>query len=185
MKLKELIEKYQPYNDQEIKDKEIFLKYINTFDDVLTRENEFGHFASSGWVVNKNRDKVLMIYHKIYDSWGWIGGHADGDENLYEVAVREIGEETGVINIKPIISDIFSIDNLPVKGHFKRGKYVSAHVHLSVAYLFEADENEKLMIKEDENDGVKWIPINEVVATSTEPHMQEVYKKLVEKLRFI
>lgn len=185
MEIKKLIEQYKPYNEQEIKDKDIFLKYINTFDDVLTRNNEFGHFAASGWVLNSTRNKVLMIYHKIYNSWGWIGGHADGEENLYEVAVREIGEETGVTNIKPIITDIFAINNLPVKGHFKRGNYISAHCHLSVVYLFEADEKEKLIIKEDENDGVKWIPIDQVVAISTEPHMQTVYQKLIDKLKNI
>ena len=63
MNLKEQIEKYEPYNEQEAKDKETMLKYINTFDDVLTRNNEFGHFTASSWVVNKERTKVLMIYH--------------------------------------------------------------------------------------------------------------------------
>ena len=69
MNLKEQIEKYEPCNEQEAKDKETMLKYINTFDDVLTRNNEFGHFTASSWVVNKERTKVLMIYHNIYKSW--------------------------------------------------------------------------------------------------------------------
>ncbi len=50
MNLKKQIEKYQPYNEQEEKDKQTMLKYINTFDDVLTRKNEFGHFTASSWV---------------------------------------------------------------------------------------------------------------------------------------
>ena len=53
MNLKEQIENYEPYNEQEAKDKETMLKYINTFEDVLTRNNEFGHFTASSWVVNK------------------------------------------------------------------------------------------------------------------------------------
>ena len=47
MNLKEQIEKYKPYNEQEEKDKQTILKYIDTFDDVLTRNNEFGHFTAS------------------------------------------------------------------------------------------------------------------------------------------
>ena len=47
MKLKEQIENYIPYNEQELKDKEYFLKFIDTFEDVLTRDNLFGHFSSS------------------------------------------------------------------------------------------------------------------------------------------
>ena len=100
MNLKETIEKYAPYNEQEAKDKETMLKYINTFDDVLTRNNEFAHFTASSWVVNKDRTKVLMIYHNIYKSWSWTGGHADGDSDLLNVAIRELKEETGVKNLK-------------------------------------------------------------------------------------
>ena len=82
MKLKEMIENYKPYNEQEENDKKIMLKYIDSFDDVLTRNNEFGHFTASSWVVNKEKTKLLMIYHNIYQSWSWTGGHADGDVDL-------------------------------------------------------------------------------------------------------
>ena len=61
----EQIKKYKPFNEQEERDKEIMLKFIDTFDDVLTRENEFGHFTASSWVVNKEKTKVLMLYHNI------------------------------------------------------------------------------------------------------------------------
>ena len=43
MNLREQIKNYKPYNEQEEKDKQTILKYIDTFDDVLTRNNEFGH----------------------------------------------------------------------------------------------------------------------------------------------
>lgn len=66
MELKEKIEKYQPYNEQEAKDKQTMLKYIDTFEDVLTRNNEFGHFTASAWTLNQERTKVLMVYHNIY-----------------------------------------------------------------------------------------------------------------------
>ncbi len=90
MDLKEEIEKYKPFNEQEEKDKEIMLRYINTFEDVLTRGNEFGHFTASAWVVNKEKTKVLMIYHNIYQSWSWTGGHADGEKDLLHTAIREL-----------------------------------------------------------------------------------------------
>ena len=184
MNLKEQIEKYQPYNEQEEKDKQIMLKYINTFDDVLTRNNEFGHFTASSWVVNKERTKVLMIYHNIFKSWAWTGGHADGEADLLKTAIRELKEETGVENVKVINNGIFSLEIMCVNGHIKKGKYVSSHVHLNLSYLLEVDENENLKIKEDENSGVKWINIEDVEKVSTEKWaIENVYKKLNEKLK--
>lgn len=184
MDLREKIEKYVPYNEQEEKDKNTILKYMDTFEDTLTRNNEFGHFTASAWVVNKERTKVLMIYHNIYKSWAWTGGHADGESDLLSVAVREVKEETGVENVKVLDDDIFSLEIVCVNGHVKRGKYVSSHVHLNVTFLLEVDENEMLRIKEDENSGVKWVLIDEVEVASTERWVKDkVYRKLNEKLK--
>lgn len=186
MNLKEQIQNYKPYNEQEEKDKETMLKYINTFDDVLTRNNEFGHFTASSWAVNKERTKVLMIYHNIYKSWAWTGGHADGESDLLNVAIRELKEETSVKNVKVLMDNIFSLEIICVNGHIKRGKYVSSHVHLNLTYLLEVDENEMLKIKEDENSGVKWINIEDIEKMSSEKWIVEsVYNKLNEKLKEI
>ena len=185
-KIRKDIEDYKPYNEQEENDKKVMLKYIDTFDDVLTRNNEFGHFTASSWVLNKDRTKVLMIYHNIYKSWAWTGGHSDGDSNLLNVAIREVKEETGVKYVKPISDNIFSLEIICVNGHVKRGKYVSSHVHLNLTYLLEVDENETLKIKEDENSGVKWIPIEEVKKAVSERERwieENVYEKLNEKLK--
>lgn len=181
--LREEIVNYKPYNYQEEQDKKVFLDYLTLFDNCLERENEFGHVSSSAFILNKERTKVVMIYHNIYDAWGWVGGHADGDADLLSVAVREAKEETGLKNVKPIDEDIFIVDILTVSGHEKRGKYVSSHVHLNVTFLLEADEYEALHIKEDENSGVKWVPIEQMVEVSGDPPMMYVYGKAIAKMK--
>ena len=186
MNLKEQIENYIPYNEQEEKDKETILEYMNTFEDVLTRDNEFAHFTASSWAVNKERTKVLMIYHNIYKSWAWTGGHADGESDLLNVAIRELKEETGIKNVKVLDENIFSLEIICVNGHLKRGKYVSSHVHLNTTYLLEVDESETLKIKEDENSGVKWVNIEDVQKVSDEQWIRDnIYMKVNEKLKNI
>ena len=183
-KLKKNIEMFVPYNEQEEVDRKIMLKYINDFDDTLTRQNEYGHFTSSAFVLNKERTKILMIYHKIYNSWAWTGGHSDGDNDLLYVAMREAKEETGIKNVTPILEDIYSLELINVNGHEKKGKYVGSHVHLNVTYLLEADDNEGIHIKEDENSGVKWVSINEVLDVSSEPWIRDrVYSKIINKMK--
>jgi len=182
--LKENLEEFEPYNEQEEVDKKIILDYINNFDDTLTRQNKYGHFTSSAFVLNKERTKILMVYHKIYNSWAWPGGHSDGDSNLLNVAMKEAKEETGIKNVIPIFKNIYSIEIISVNGHEKRKKYISSHVHLNVTYLLEADENEKIHIKEDENSGVKWVPIDNILDLTSETWVRDkVYAKIIEKMK--
>ena len=183
MKIKEQIEAYIPYNEQEASDKELMIKYINTFDDVLTRANKMCHFTASNWIVNKDRTKALMIYHNIYKSWAWTGGHADGDSDLLHVALKEAEEETGLDNLKLLSDGIYSIQILTVDSHIKKGKFVSSHLHLDCCFLFEANEEDELRIKEDENSGVKWIDIDEVTKITNEEKMKSIYEKLNSKLK--
>lgn len=183
-KLKSQIENYNPYNEQEEVEKRVMLKHFSDEDDVLTRANEVAHFTSSAFVLNKERTKVLVIYHKIYDSWGWVGGHSDGDSDLLYVAMKEAKEETGITEVKPILNDIFSLEIINVNGHIKRGKYVASHTHLNVTYLLEADESQSIHIKEDENKGVKWIPIEDILKESSEKWVVDnVYSKIIEKMK--
>lgn len=183
MEFVESIKRYIPYNEQEEKDKEVILNCLGVFEDVLTRNNKIAHFTSSAFAVNSSRDKVLVIHHNIYDSWSWTGGHADGEKDLLAVAIKELKEETGVNNIHLVTSGIFSLDILPVLGHMKRGEYVSPHLHLSVAFLMEADENDALIVKEDENSGVRWISLEKLIEYSNEPHMHKVYAKFISKIK--
>ncbi len=182
MKLKEQIEKYIPYNEQERSDKELILEYIDTFKDVLTRKNKMCHFTASNWIVNKERTKVLMIYHNIYKSWCWTGGHADGDSNLSHVAIKEAHEETGLNNIKLLGDGIFGIQIITVESHIKNRNFISSHLHLDCCYLLEADEKETLKIKKDENSDIRWIDINKVMEITNENKMKPIYNKLNEKL---
>jgi 8-oxo-dGTP pyrophosphatase MutT (NUDIX family) len=177
------IEKYVPVDEQESKDKLTILKYVKEFPNILTRDNEYAHITSSGWIVNPARSKVLLIYHNIYKSWTWTGGHADGESDLVGVALREANEETGAI-CRTVSTNIVCLDVLPVWGHFKKGVWVSTHLHLSVAYLLEADDEAEIRIKEDENSGVRWVPVKEVVdlCSESEPAMRYVYEKLMRRV---
>lgn len=184
MKLKEEVQLYQPYNEQEEKDKALLLRCLEKEDNLFTRDNDLVHLTASCWITNKSMDKVLMCYHKIYDSWSRLGGHADGEKDLLKVALKEAKEESGLENIKPYDGKIFSLESLTVDGHIKRGVYVSSHIHLNVTYLLVADEEEELKIKEDENSGLRWFTLDEAIKASSEPwFVSHIYPKLNAKLR--
>ncbi len=181
-KLIEKIENYKPFNEQEERDKPLILDWIRNNENAFTRENTIAHITASAWVVNKDRSKVLMVYHNIYNSWSWLGGHADGETDLLSVALREVREEAGISNVQPVSEEIFSLEALTVDGHIKKGKYVSSHLHLNITYLVEADSDEALFVKPDENSGVAWFTPEEALRKSTEPwFVANVYSKLIKK----
>lgn len=183
MSLYDEIARYQPYNEQEQIDQQTILRYMRGHDDCFERSS-IAHMACSIWVVDPALEKTLLVYHNIYDSWSWIGGHADGEQDLAAVALRELAEETGVVHAVLVPCGIYSLDVLTVDGHVKRGSYVSSHLHLNVTYLALADPHERVRVKPDENSGVRWVSLGEVVPLSTEPWICEhVYSKLIGKLR--
>ena len=177
------IKKYKAFNEQEEKDKYLLLEWIIDNEDAFSRENKIAHVTATGWVVNKDRSKVLMVYHNIYDSWSWVGGHADGDDDLLYVSLKEASEETGLKNVIPLSKDIFSLEVLGVDGHMKKEGYISTHIHLNITYLLCANENDITHIKEDENSDVKWFELEEAIKASSEPHMKKIYNKLNNKLK--
>jgi ADP-ribose pyrophosphatase YjhB (NUDIX family) len=183
MSIRDDIARYAPYNAQEARDKTVILDFMDRHADAFLRSNLIAHMTASAWVVNAARDKVLMVYHRLYDSWSWTGGHADGEEDLLSVAMREVREETGVHSVRPVSEGIYSLEILTVDGHEKRGEYVPSHLHLNVTYLLEADEHDALQICEAENSGVRWFTLDGALKASTEPwFVERIYRKLNDKL---
>ena len=183
MKIVEEIKKYRPCNAQEQRDQTLILDFLEKNGDAFLRSNLLAHMTASSWIVNPERTKTLMVYHNLYDSWSWTGGHADGETDLLSVALREAREETGIEHVRPLSPEIFSLEVLTVDGHEKRGEYVPSHLHMNVTYLLEAEESDTLHICREENSGVAWFTLEEALKASSEPwFVERIYKKLNNKL---
>lgn len=208
--LRDAVAAFEPFNEQEAADKRVILHALDTDPDCFVRSAQ-AHMACSIWVVDPSFTQTLLVYHNIYDSWSWIGGHADGECDLAAVALRELQEETGVAHARLVAGEahgagdasaaseptvggvrplcgpggIYSLEVLTVDGHEKRGEYVSSHLHLNVTYLAIADPAEPIRIKPDENSGVRWVPLEDAIRLSTEPWIRDrIYRKLIDKLHF-
>jgi 8-oxo-dGTP pyrophosphatase MutT (NUDIX family) len=122
-----------------------------------------------------------MAFHKIYNSWAWTGGHADGESDFEAIARREAQEETGIVNLRLLGNGPASLEILPVWAHVKSGKHVGSHLHLNVSYLFEADDSLPLRIAQDENSAVGWIEVDSLCQKVSEPPMIPIYERLLSR----
>ncbi|WP_298481573.1 NUDIX domain-containing protein [uncultured Ruminococcus sp.] len=181
---KERLAAYVPQDAQEQVDYEEICKAAEIDGvQILHRSRTAGHVTCSGFVMNPALDAVLMVYHNIYDSFAWTGGHADGSTDFLWTAVREAKEETGIRKPFPLSGAILSLDVLPVKAHVKNGAEVPAHVHYNVTYGLIADSRETISVKPDENQAVQWIPVEQLAQVCREPHMLPVYEKVIARMR--
>lgn len=181
--LRQQITAYVPQSIDEVQAKtEILAQWDRLGAEMLQRWEE-GHFTVSSIILNPAMDKMLMVYHNIYQSLAWTGGHADGTENLLQKAIDEAKEETGITEVIPISSTILSLDCLPVSAHKKKGKPVAAHVHYNVAYGLLASEKQTLRVKPDENSQVCWVALDDWRAQCSEPHMIPVYEKIISRIK--
>lgn len=174
-----IISDYQPCCKQEERDREITLELIaREKEQILQRACELYHITSSGFVLNETGDKFLLVHHNIYNAWSWIGGHADGEADLISVAKREIHEESGIIHAEAVTDKIISIDILTTSSHYRKQKYVPAHLHLNISFLFVGKETDRLRIKEDENSKVAWVPLAELNQYDTGAEAGRVFQKI-------
>jgi A/G-specific adenine glycosylase len=181
--LREQIHTYIPNTADEQKAKAHILRQWDVLGDEIFARPDEGHFTASSIILNKERTHMLMVYHNIYDSFSWTGGHADGEQNLLHKAMEEAKEETGIITLIPLTGAILSIDVLPVKVHVKRGKEIKAHQHYNIAYGFIASDKELLQIKPDENSNVCWIALDDWQSRCNEAHMIPVYEKIISRMQ--
>ncbi len=154
--LKESLKKYRTPFDEE---KDFIPEFITLTEDpkAFSRERKEGHFTASAWIVNKTRTHALLTHHKKLNRWLQLGGHADGNENLMEVAMTEAKEESGLISLKLVDSLIFDIDKHLIPANKKEQQ----HFHYDVRFLVEAAKSESLTISEESKD-LAWVSFDAV-----------------------
>ena len=95
---------YVPQTPQEAADQADLLNDVQKYGTaVLERSSPSGsHICCSGMILDPTMTQVLLVYHNIYQSFSWTGGHADGESDFLAVAIREAQEETGLQRFFPL-----------------------------------------------------------------------------------
>jgi 8-oxo-dGTP pyrophosphatase MutT (NUDIX family) len=150
------LKEYKAFDRNEKLMQNRLLSFVHDHSDCYKRELLIGHVTASCWVMNKNKEEVLLIHHVKLDKWLQPGGHCDGNENVYEVAKKELEEETGLI---PTSIDV-SIYDLDIHTIPER-KGIPEHEHFDIRFLFTVNKNQRLIHNHETKD-MKWMLLKDV-----------------------
>jgi ADP-ribose pyrophosphatase YjhB (NUDIX family) len=126
------------------------------------------HFTVTGYVVNPQRTKLLVIKHKKLGKWLPPGGHLEENEVPHLGVLREVVEETGIkanLVIPEHTIDLEmtgAIDMQIPAPHallyqvIPADKHDQEHIHLDMAFVLEAGEEQVLTHQESEVAAARW-----------------------------
>lgn len=170
--LLELISNYQLRYPDEHAVTSRLREFMDRNSNCFSRELKIGHVTGSAWILDTSRKHVLLTHHRKLNIWVQLGGHADGDSDIFNVARREALEESGLALIKPLDHQLFDIDihKIPSKGDEQE------HYHYDCRFIFQAGESDEYVVSDESHD-LKWIPLESVTMLNAEESMGRMVKK--------
>ncbi len=150
--------------------------------DCFERTCRPGHITGSAWVLSHDRTRCLLVHHAKLDRWLQPGGHADGETEIAEVALREAREETGLTRLAlstvegqlvPLDLDVHLI---PARRGPDGSLIDDAHEHHDVRFLVIAEPNQETVLSEESHD-LGWFTHDEVLALTDEESVLRMLRK--------
>jgi 8-oxo-dGTP pyrophosphatase MutT (NUDIX family) len=146
-----------------------------------------GHITGAAWILSTDRRRSLLAHHRKLDRWLQLGGHADGQWHVEEVALREAREESGLIrfDIVPIngVMMPFDIDvhDIPARYDANGVLLEDAHEHHDIRFLMIAHSDDDIAVSEESHE-LAWCTPDEVLERTTEQSIVRMLYKALELL---
>ncbi len=148
------------------------IRFAEAHPDCLQRSCVPGHLTGSAWIVSPDRKWTLLTHHHKLDKWLQLGGHADGDGDLLNVALREAREESGLTRLRVVSAEVFDVDRHWIPPR----KTEPGHYHHDLRFMIEADPAEPLVISSESKD-LAWVEVAAVTSLNPEESMARMVRK--------
>ncbi|MGY0619179.1 NUDIX hydrolase [Lysobacter sp. A378] len=153
-----------------------FQQLLDDADDPFVRGRLAGHFTGSSWLVDRTGTRVLLTHHRKLGRWLQLGGHADGDRDLSQVALREAEEESGLTGLR-VDPALFDLD----RHWIGERADVPGHWHYDARYIVHAGEDEDYVISAESLD-LQWRDIAGIAGeASTDPSLRRMAGKWLQR----
>ncbi len=172
--LLELLERYREAHPDERVCVDRIVDLVAAHKDCFERDCLPGHVTASSWIVSHDFENCLLTHHRKLDRWLQLGGHAQGECDVLEVALREAREESGMTHFEvvgkgglPLDVDVHAI---PAHGRDP------AHEHHDIRFLLVAARDQPLRISGESHD-LRWFPRREIPSCVTDESVLRLERK--------
>lgn len=149
-----------------------FLELLVDDADPFMRERLAGHFTASAWLVDAGGTRALLTHHRKLGRWLQLGGHADGDRDLANVALREAEEESGLTGLR-VEPELFDLD----RHWIPERRDVPGHWHYDARYVVRTTGSEDFVVSEESLD-LAWRDIDVI---ASDPESDASMRRMAEK----
>ncbi len=161
------------YRPEDARDRAVWMRFQAFLEgpEPFLRSNPAGHVTASAIVTCLAGDSVLLVSHRKLGGWLQPGGHVEPeDASVFETALREVREETGVERLEaPIGAAILDLDvhAIPAFG----GE--PAHVHYDVRFLLTTGDGGSVA------EGAAWFPREAIPGVDRDGSLERAVNKAV------
>ena len=149
--------------------RERIVAFLDAHPDALHRSCAAGHLTASALVVDDAGRRALLMHHRKLDKWLQMGGHADGDDDLAAVALKEAHEESGIAGLS-LANDGAPVD---LDVHEVRPPREPPHLHLDVRFVAVAPAG-CVAVANDESHELRWVLLDDLVSSHEEQGMRRL-----------
>jgi 8-oxo-dGTP pyrophosphatase MutT (NUDIX family) len=166
------LEAYRSLDERERAMADELAAFVRAHRDCFDRSLTIGHVTASAWVVDESGTQALLTHHRKLGRWLQLGGHADGDDDVRRVALREAREESGLRTIRFADHRIYDLDvhAIPARGA------EPAHKHYDVRFAFIADRAEALTVSAESHE-LAWFPVAALSADGVDESVLRLARK--------
>ena len=124
---------------------------------------------SCGCIILKD-DKVLLIYEKIGQYWGFPKGHIENNETEIETAKREVKEEVG-LDVEIDKEKRYELNYITDKGIDKT----------TVLYIAKP-KSEKVVMQESEVEEVQWCDYETALNMLSFDNLKNIFRNVIKEI---
>ena len=166
------LEAYVPSTERDAHCRDRIVAFVRANSECFERSLRVGHVTGSAWLLDPTGESVLLTRHRKLRKWLQLGGHADGNPDALEVAMREAREESGIADIVPISKGIFDLDVHRIPACDGEPE----HDHHDIRFLLRVSGDAKFRVS-DESDELAWVSKSELLTLATDESVLRMHAK--------